>query len=72
MKNIGKGWVAENKIKYGIKGECQNAKLDKKKTRKWSGSSRTNNSTKGMVGAKEERRDIEWDMTTILEDIVRI
>jgi hypothetical protein len=29
-------------------------------------------SIEGMVGAKEERRDIEQDMTTILEDIVGI
>ncbi len=29
-------------------------------------------STKGMVRAKEERRDIEQDMTTILKDFVGI
>ncbi len=28
--------------------------------------------TKKMVGAKEERRDIKQDMTTILEDFVGI
>lgn len=33
---------------------------------------RVDSSTKGMVGAKEERRDIEQDMTTILEDFVGI
>jgi len=33
---------------------------------------RVNDSIEGMVGAKEERRDIEQDMTTILKNFVGI
>ncbi len=55
--------MAENKIKYGIKGECQNAKLDKKKNKemKWKLKNQQLNKRNGRSQGRKKRYRVRHD-----------